>query len=220
MPVDPQSDIVVSAYEWVPNFAKGHVRDLRVRWALEEVGVSYAVRLLNPMSERPADYLQEQPFAQVPTYRDDQVRLFESGAIVMHIADRWPGLLPDDVAGRARAKSWVVAALNSIEPITQQLAEIDFFHKDATWTKERRPQVLELATKRLEQLGAWLGDRDWLEGEFTVGDLMMVAVLRVFDGTPALDPHPALAAYVKRGEARPAFRRALDAQLADFKEEA
>jgi glutathione S-transferase len=114
----------------------------------------------------------------------------------------------------------MVAALNSIEPITQQLAEIDFFHAGEAWTKERRPQVLELATKRLEQLAAYLGDRDWLEGDFTAGDLMMVAVLRVFDGTAALGPHPRLAAYVKRGEARPAFRRALDAQLADFKEEA
>lgn len=220
MPVDPNANVLVSAYEWVPDFAKGHVRDLRVRWALEEVGVPYAVRLLDPMRERPTDYLQEQPFAQVPAYRDDQVRLFESGAIVMHVADRWPGLLPGDLAYRARAKSWVVAALNSIEPIIQQLAEIDFFHAGEAWTTERRPQVLELATKRLEQLAAYLDDRDWLEGDFTAGDLMMIAVLRVFDGTAALQPHPALAAYVKRGEARPAFRRALDAQLADFKEEA
>ena len=220
MPVDPASDILVSAYQWVPDFARGHVRDLRVRWALEEVGVPYAVRLLDVMAERPADYLREQPFGQVPAYRDDQVRIFESGAIVMHIADRWPGLMPDDPAGRARAKSWVVAALNSIEPTTQQLAEIDFFHKGETWTEARRPQVLEQASKRLNQLAAYLADREWLEGEFTAGDLMMVAVLRIFDGTPALDAHPVLARYVARGQARPAFRRALDAQLADFKDEA
>jgi glutathione S-transferase len=146
--------------------------------------------------------------------------MFESGAIVLHVAERWPGLLPSDPAGRARSKSWVVAALNSIEPVTQQLAEIDFFHKNEPWTRERRPQVLEQATKRLTQLAAYFGEREWLEGGFTAGDLMMVAVLRIFDGTPALAAHPALAAYVKRGEARPAFRRALDAQLADFKEEA
>jgi len=220
MPVDPQSDVVVSAYQWVPDFAKGHVRDLRVRWALEEIGVPYAVRLLDVTADRPCDYHREQPFGQVPAYRDDQVRIFESGAIVMYIAERWPGLLPADPAGRARAVSWLVAALNSIEPITQQLAEIDFFHKGAAWTEERRPQVLEQATKRLEQLAAYLGDRDWLERAFTAGDLMMVAVLRIFDGTPALESHPVLAAYVKRGEARPAFQRALAAQLADFKQAA
>jgi glutathione S-transferase len=220
MPVDTQSDIVVSAYQWVPDFARGHVRDLRVRWALEEVGMPYSVRLLDVMAERPVDYLREQPFGQVPAFRDERVQMFESGAIVAHVAERWPGLLPADDAGRARAKSWVVAALNSIEPITQQLAEIDFFHKDEPWTKERRPQVLELATKRLGQLAAYLGEREWLEGAFSAGDLMMVAVLRIFDGQPTLAAHPALAAYVERGQNRPAFQRALDAQLADFKEEA
>ena len=208
---------VVSAYQWVPDFARGHVRDLRVRWALEEVGVAYETRLLDVMAERPADYLREQPFGQVPAYRDGAVDMFESGAIVTHIAETHTGLLPDDSAARARAKSWVVAALNTVEPITQQLAEIDFFHKDEAWTKERRPQVFEQATKRLSQLTAYLGDSDWLEDGFTAGDLMMVAVLRVFDGTPALEPHPTLTAYVDRGQARPAFQRALAAQLADFR---
>lgn len=211
---------VVSAYQWVPDFARGHVRDLRVRWALEEVGVPYETHLLDAMAERPADYLREQPFGQVPTYRDGAVEMFESGAIVAHIAETHPGLLPDDPAARARAKSWVVASLNTVEPITQQLAEIDFFHKGEAWTQERRPQVLEQATKRLRQLADYLGGRDWLEGEFTAGDLMMIAVLRIFDGTPALEPHPALTAYVRRGQARPAFQRALAAQFADFKEEA
>lgn len=219
MPVDPNASVQVSAYDWVPDFAKGHVRDLRVRWALEEVGVPYRVRLLDVRTERPADYLKEQPFAQVPSFHDDQVQMFESGAIVLHVAERWAGLLPDDTASRAKAKSWVVAALNSVEPITQQLAEIDFFHSGEAWTAERRPQVLEQATKRLEQLAAYLGGRDWLESEFTAGDLMMIAVLRVFDGTPALEPLPTLAAYVKRGEARPAFQRALSAQLANFEKE-
>lgn len=220
MPVDPNSPMIVSAYDWVPDFARGHVRDLRVRWALEEAGIPHAVRLLDVRAERPADYLDEQPFGQVPALRDGDLRIFESGAIVLHIGERSDALLPADPAGRARAQSWVVAALNSIEPITQQLAELDFFHKDEPWVGQRRPQVLEQATKRLQQLAAYLGDREWLEGRFTVGDLMMVAVLRIFEGQPTLDAHPVLARYVARGMARPAFQRALAAQLADFKEEA
>lgn len=209
---------VVSAYQWVPDFARGHVRDVRVRWALEEVGVAYETRLLDVMAVRPADYLREQPFGQVPAYRDGTADMFESGAIVTHIAETHPGLLPDEPGARARAKSWVVAALNTIEPITQQLAEIDFFHKDEAWTKERRPQVFEQATKRLHQLADYLGDRDWLEDTFTAGDLMMVAVLRIFDGTPALERHRVLTAYIERGQARPAFQRALAAQLRDFRD--
>jgi glutathione S-transferase len=219
MPVDPAAAVVVSAYDWVPDFARSHVRDVRVRWALEEVGVPYRTRLLDVQAERPADHLQAQPFGQVPTYRDDQAEMFESGAIVLHVAERWPGLLPVDPNGRAKAKSWLVAALNSIEPVTQQLAEIDFFHPGEAWTKERRPQVAEQVGKRLGQLTDHLGDRDWLEGDFTAGDLMMVAVLRIFDGQPTLEPYPALSAYVQRGQNRPAFQRALAAQLADFKKE-
>ncbi|NNM78680.1 glutathione S-transferase family protein [Sphingomonas sp. ID1715] len=219
MPVDPNAAVTVSAYDWVPDFAKGHVRDLRVRWALEEVGVPYATRLLDVQAERPADYMAVQPFGQVPSYRDGHAELFESGAIVLHIADRWPGLLPQEASRRARAKSWVVAALNSIEPITQQLAEMDFFHAGEAWTKERRPQVAEQANKRLQQLSDYLGGRDWLESEFTAGDLMMIAVLRIFDGQPTLDPYPNLSAYVGRGQSRPAFARALAAQLADFRKE-
>jgi glutathione S-transferase len=217
--VDPGAAVIVSAYDWVPDFARGHVRDLRVRWALEEAGIPYRVRLLDVQAARPADYLAEQPFGQVPAYRDGAVQLFESGAIVLHIGQQSQALLPADPAQRARATSWVVAALNSIEPITQQLAEIDFFHKDEDWTRTRRPQVAEQAGKRLAQLAAWLGGKDWLEEQFTAGDLMMVAVLRIFDGSPVLADHPALARYVARGSARPAFQRALAAQLADFKKE-
>ena len=219
MPVDPAASIIVSAYEWVPDFAKGHVRDLRVRWALEEVGQPYRTRLLDVQAERPADYLRVQPFGQVPTYRDDEAEMFESGAIVLHIAMRWPGLLPADAAGRAKAQSWVVAALNTIEPVTQQLAEMDFFHAGEAWTRERRPQVAEQADRRLQQLTDHLGERDWLEGAFTAGDLIIIAVLRIFDGQPTLAPYPTLSAYVQRGQARPAFQRALAAQLADFKKE-
>jgi glutathione S-transferase len=217
--VDPTAPRQVSAYDWVPDFAKGHVRDLRVRWALEEADLPYAVRLLDVQADRPADYLREQPFGQVPAYREGEVRLFESGAIVLHIAERSETLMPRDAVGRARVTSWVVAALNSIEPITQQLAEMNFFHAGEAWTKERLPQVAEQANKRLEQLSTYLGERDWLEDRFTAGDLMMVAVLRIFEGQPTLDAHPALGRYVQRGMARPAFQRALAAQLADFKKE-
>lgn len=219
MGVDPSAPRIVSAYDWVPDFAKGHVRDLRVRWALEEAGQPYAVRLLNVQAERPADYLREQPFGQVPAYRDGDVQLFESGAIVLHIAETSEALMPVSGSGRDRVKSWVIAALNSIEPVTQQLAEMDFFHAGEGWTKERRPQVLDLANKRLGQLAAWLGGREWLEDRFTAGDLMMVAVLRIFQGQPTLAPFPSLGRYVERGMARPAFQRALQAQLADFKKE-
>ena len=219
MGVDPTAPRQVSAYDWVPDFAKGHVRDLRVRWALEEAGLPYAVRLLDVKAERPADYLREQPFGQVPAYREGDTVLFESGAIVLHIAERSEALMPADRAQRARVTSWVIAALNSIEPITQQLAEMDFFHVGEAWTKERRPQVFEQAGKRLGQLADWLGDRDWLENRFTAGDLMMVAVLRIFDGQETLKAHPVLQRYVERGMARPAFERALAAQLGDFNEE-
>jgi glutathione S-transferase len=219
VPVDPDAPITVSAYHWVPDFAKGHVRDLRVRWALEEAGLPYKVRLLDVIAERPADYLREQPFGQVPAYHDGAVALFESGAIVLHIGERSEALLPADPAARARAKSWVLAALNTVEPVTQQLAEIDFFHAGEAWTNERRPQVLAQVTKRLTQLAAYLGDRDWLESGFTAGDLMMIAVLRIFEGQPTLGAHPQLARYIERGMARPAFQRALAAQLANFKEE-
>lgn len=219
MGVDPNAPRIVSAYDWVPDFAKGHVRDLRVRWALEEAGLPYTVRLLDVQAERPGDYLKEQPFGQVPAYREGETVLFESGAIVLHIAERSEALMPAADPGRARVKSWVIAALNSIEPVTQQLAEMDFFHAGEAWTKERRPQVLEQANKRLGQLSTWLGEREWLEDQFTAGDLMMVAVLRIFEGQPTLDPYPSLARYVERGVARPAFQRALEAQLADFNKE-
>lgn len=217
MPVDPNAARQISAYDWVPDFAKGHVRDLRARWALKEAGLPYSVRLLDVQADRPADYLREQPFGQVPTYSDGDVRLFESGAIVLHIAEQSEALMPAEASSRARVTSWVVAALNSIEPITQQLAEIDFFHAGEGWTAERRPQVHEQADKRLQQLAEHLGERDWLEDRFTAGDLMMVAVLRIFEGQPTLESHPTLGRYVERATARPAFQRALAAQMEDFK---
>ena len=218
MSIDPNASVRISAFNWVPDFARGQVRDLRVRWALEEAGIAYRVRKLDAMVERPSDYFAEQPFGQVPSYHDDQVSLFESGAIVLHVGQKFGGLLPDDPAGRARATAWCFAALNSVEPFIMQLAAIDLFHPDADWSRERRPEVVALVGGRLDRLVDWLGDRDWLEHEFTAGDLLMVSVLRILDHTTLVADRPILAAYKARGMARPAFGRALEAQLADFEE--
>lgn len=216
MPVDPAAPVAISAFGWVPGFARGQVRDLRARWALEEAGVPYAVRLLDAMAERPADYFAEQPFGQVPSYRDETVSLFESGAIVLYIGERCETLLPADPAGRARATTWAFAALNSIEPPIMELASCDLFHAGEPWTEARRPQVVEWIGKRLDRLQDALGDREWLEDRFTAGDLLMVSVLRILDHTDLVASRPALAAYKARGTARPAFQAALTAQLADF----
>ncbi len=220
MPVDPEAAVRISAFNWVPPFARGHVRDLRVRWALEEAGIPYAVRKLDATSARPADYFAEQPFGQVPTYRDDEVQLFESGAIVLHIGQTCEALLPADTEGRARATSWLIAALNSVEPPIMQLAGIDLFWAGEAWAKAARPTVEKLVEGRLGRLVDWLEDKDWLEDGFTVGDLLMVEVLRVLDHTDLVAKRPVLAAYKARGMARPAFQTALAAQLADFEDRA
>ena len=216
MPIDNDANVRITAFSWVPDFARGWVRDLRVRWALEEAGVPYSVRKLDALGERPADYFAEQPWGQVPSYRDDEIQLFESGAIVLHIGRKFGGVLPADKNGQARATAWVIAALNSVEPFVAQLPLIDLFHKDEAWTIERRPQVVELIRGRLERLADWLGDKEWLEDEFTAGDLLMVDVLRIAHNCGVLEPWPNLLAYMQRGIQRPAFKRAYDAQLADF----
>ena len=218
MPVDPEASVRISAFRWVPEFARGQVRDLRVRWALEEAGIPYRVRKLDAMVERPADYFAEQPFGQVPSYRDDEVQLFESGAIVLHVGERCETLLPRDEVGRARAIAWSFAALNSVEPLIMQLAAIDLFHAGADWAQVRRPEVVKLIEGRLDRLVDWIEERDWLEERFTAGDLLMVTVLRILDHTDLVAARPRLAAYKARGIARPAFKRALAAQLEDFEE--
>jgi glutathione S-transferase len=221
MPIDPNAAVRITAFNWVPDFARGYVRDIRVRWALEEAGVPYRVRKLEAMGERPADYFAEQPWGQVPSYRDGEVQLFESGAIVLHIGRKYGGLLPADEAGRARATAWVIAALNSVEPFLAQLPTIDIFHAGEEWTKARRPQVIEMIEKRLDRLSAWLGDKEWLEDEFTAGDLLMADVLRIVEREEGLlQQRPNLLSYMERAKARPAFQRAMAAQLADFEERA
>lgn len=216
MPVDLDATAEITAFRWVPDFAAGLVRDLRVRWALEEIGRPYRVRLLDAMNPRPQDYFDEQPFGQVPAYRDDQVQLFESGAILIHLAIEEERLLPADRNARMRAVAWMIAALNSVEPMFFELINIDIFNCGQDWTRERRPQVVEKIDARLKLLADALGDQDWFEGRFTIGNLMMVSVLRNLRHTELVACHPNLAAFVARGEARPAFRQALADQLATF----
>jgi glutathione S-transferase len=212
--------IEVSAFGWVPPFAQGLVRDLRVRWALEEAGLPYEATLIDRTVQASDDYRDWQPFGQVPAYRDDDVQMFESGAIVLHIAAKSDALGPRDPAGRARVQSWVLAALNSVEPPLSELASVNVFHAGEAWTAERRPQVEDAIRKRLRALESWLDGKDYLEGRFTAGDLMMTTVLRNLRDTGLLEEFPALVAYRARCEARPAFQRALAAQLRPFEENA
>ena len=211
--------IEVSAFKWVPPFARGLVRDLRVRWALEEAGVPYRVRLIDFDDRETAAYRALQPFGQVPAYHDGELSMFESGAIVLHIAAGAPALMPTDAGGQARATTWLFAALNSIEPPIQNLAELDLFNADQEWARLRRPGLVAFVEQRLRELAASLGDSDYLEaGGFTAGDLMMVTVLRNLRHTDLMAKFPTLAAYQARCEARPAFQKALAAQLGDFVE--
>jgi glutathione S-transferase len=218
VPLDPNASTEVTAFRWVPDFAAGLVRDLRIRWALEEIDRPYRVRLLDAMNPRPAEYFQEQPFGQVPVYRDDQVQLFESGAILIHLAIEEERLLPIERNQRMRSVAWLIAALNSVEPAIFELINIDIFNRGQEWTRERRPQVVEKIEARLKLLAEALGDNDWFEDRFTIGDLMMVSVLRNLRHTDLVAGQPRLAAIVARGEARPAFQRALNDQLAVFRE--
>ena len=214
MPVNPNSPREITAFSWVPQFAQGVVRDLRARWALEEAGLDYRVRLLG--QPRPPEYLKEQPFDQVPTYHDDEVRIFESGAIVQYIGEQSEALLPRDPQGRFRAIQWTYAALNSVEPALLNLLLIDIFYAGEGWAKLRRPGAEEFVRLKLKRVSDWLGDKEWLEGRFTIGDLIMITTLRFLRHTDLVAEIPNLAAYVKRGEARPAFTRALGDQLAVY----
>jgi glutathione S-transferase len=210
--------ITVTAYKWVPDFAKGLVRDLRVRWALEEAGIPYQVRLITQEEKLTPSYRALQPFCQVPSYRDDEVVLFESGAIVLHVARASAALLPTDHEGRARATAWVFAALNSVEPFIMGLIDVDIFSREAPWAKESRPHKEAMVQKRLSDLAERLAGRDWLEDRFTAGDLMMATVLRILRHTDLVTSDATLAPYLARCEARPAFQKALADQLASFKE--
>jgi glutathione S-transferase len=206
--------IVITAFEKSPDGGKGLARDTRVRWALEEVGQPYDVRLLSfPAMKEPA-HLRLHPFGQIPTYEEGDLALFETGAIVLHLAQCHAGLLPDDANARARAITWMFAALNTVEPVILELATARIFEGDKPWAKERLPLVEDRIRNRLGQLSARLGDAEWLDGGFSAGDLMMVSVLLRAKSSGIPDEFPNLAAYVARGEARPAYKRAFAAQLA------
>jgi glutathione S-transferase len=207
----------ITAFESSPDRGRGLARDMRVRWALEEVGQSYDVRLVSFRAMKEPAHRAIHPFGQIPTFGEGDLALFESGAIILHIAERHAGLLPDDANARARAIMWMFAALSTMEPPIVDLQIAVLLERDKSWHEARLPIVEDRIRDRLGQLSSRLGDAEWLDGEFSAGDLLMVEVLRRLGASGMLDEYPNLAAFVARGEARPAFKRAFDAQLAVFK---
>jgi glutathione S-transferase len=207
---------IITAFESSPDRGQGLARDMPVRWALEEVGQPYDVRLVSFRAMKETTHRARHPFGQIPTYEEGDLVLFESGAIVFHIAGRHAGLLPQDANARARAITWMFAALSTVEPPIVQLEVSMLLERDKTWYEERLPMVEDRIRSRLHELSDRLGDADWLDGAFSAGDLLMVQVLRRLNGSGMLESYPNLSAYVARGEARPAFKRAFDAQLAVF----
>ena len=206
--------ITITAFERSPDGGKGLARDTRVRWALEEAGLSYEVRLVSFRAMKEAAHLALNPFGQIPTYEEGDLTLFETGSIVMHIAECHSGLLPANANARARAITWMFAALNTVEPPILELVTVKFAEGDKPWKSERLPLVQDRVRARLNQLAARLGDADWLDGGFSAGDLLMVSVLLRLRPSRLLNEFPSMAAYVARGEARPAYQRAFAAQLA------
>ena len=209
--------ITITAFKWVPPFAQGLVKDLRVRWALEEAGLPYQVRLLGQADQETTDYRKAQPWGQVPVLEEGDLVLFESGAIVQYIADRSEALSPRDPAGRAKVAQWLFAGLNTIEMHVQNLASIDLFYAKEEWAKLRRPGQEAFTRLKLQSLARHLDGREWLEDRFSAGDLVMVTVLRILRHTDMVTGDPVLGPYLARGEARPAFQKALADQLAAFK---
>ena len=206
----------ITAFERSPDRGRGLARDMRVRWALEEVGQPYEVRLLSFAAMKEPAHLALHPFGQIPTYEEGDLALFESGAIVFHIAERHAGLLPDDANARARAIAWMFAALNTVEPPIFDRALATILDRDKAWYEQRLLVVENRVRERLGELSRRLGDADWLDGGFSAGDILMVTSLRWLNGSGLLEEYPNLSAYVARSEARPAFKRAFDAQLAVF----
>jgi glutathione S-transferase len=209
---------ILTGFATSPDRGRALARDFRVRWALEEVGQPYDVRLLTFADLKTPQHRRLSPFGQIPTWQDGEVELFESGAIVLHIGQRYPGLLQNDAARRAKAIAWIFAALDTVEPPIWDWDLARMLEGDKPWHVERRPMLESRISQRLGELAGWLGESDWLEGEFSLGDLMMVTVLRRLHGSDLLQQHPSLAAYVARGEQRPAFGRAFAAQKAVFDE--
>jgi len=212
----PTARPTITAFKASPDRGRGLARDMRVRWAFEEVGQPYDVRLVTfPEMKEPA-HLALHPFGQIPTYEGDGLKLFESGAIVFHIAQREPGLLPDDPDARARAVTWMFAALSTVEPPIVELSMASILERDKPWFEARQPMLEQRVRQRLDELAAHLGDADWLDGAFSAADLLMVTVLRRAGAAGVLEAYPTIAAYIDRAEARPAYQRAFADQLAVF----
>ena len=211
---------VVTAFEWVPDFARGLVRDMRVRWALEESGRPYDSELLNARAPRPEEYLARQPFDQVPAFTDGDLQLFETGAILLYLGEKDERLLPAEGQQRWTAIAWVFAALNSVEPVIGRIVAYDIFNKDKDWAPAARESAVGMCKQKLKRVEDALGGQDWLAGEFSIADIAMVTVLNNLRHTDLVAEYPSLAAYHKRGTERPAYKRALEAQFADFKAEA
>ena len=208
--------ITITAFERSPDRGRGMARDMRVRWALEEAGRPYEVKLLSFEEMKQPAYLASQPFGQIPAYEEDGLTLFESGAIILHIGDRHGGLWPSDPHGRARATAWMFAALNTVEPPILEREMPKYLERDESWYEARMPLLDRRVNQRLLELSNWLSDRTWLEGDFSAGDLLMVTVLRRLTGSGLLELYPNLPPYIARAEARPAYQRAFADQLAVF----
>ncbi|HEU0100422.1 MAG TPA: glutathione S-transferase family protein [Allosphingosinicella sp.] len=208
--------ITITAFENSPDRGQGQARDMRVRWALEELSLPYDVRLVSFEAMKQPAHLRLHPFGQIPTFEQGGLELFESGAIILHLASRHPGLLPADPEGRARAVAWMFAALNTVEPPIVEREAFELMERDRPWYCERLPMLEERIRTRLGQLSARLGSSQWLDGDFSAADLLMVTVLRRLEGWGIIEDYPALASYVARGEARPAYKRAFAAQYAVF----
>lgn len=217
MPVDPHAAIEVTAFKWVPPFAHGFVKDMRIRWALEEIGTPYRERLIGGIFEdKSHDYLADQPFGQVPVYKAEGISLFETGSILIHLGEKDERLLPRDPSGRGRAISWMIAALNSVEPTLSALMLVGHAGAQKDWVDDAKNAVRPFAESRLEMLSNALGTKDWLEDRFTIGDLVMIDVLRTAPEDQLVAAHENLSAYVERGTSRPAFKAAMAAQLDAF----
>jgi len=210
----------VTAFDWVPDFARGLVRDMRVRWALEEIGAPYDTELLSARSPRPDEYLARQPFDQVPAFTDGDLQIFETGAILLYLGEKDERLLPAEVQARWTAIAWVFSALNSVEPVIGRIVAYDIFNAGKDWVPAARESAEALCKQKLKRVNDALGSKEWLAGDFSVADIAMITVLNNLRHTDLVAEFPSLAAYKARGEARPAYKRAMEAQLADFKAEA
>ncbi|MFC3097309.1 glutathione S-transferase family protein [Alteraurantiacibacter palmitatis] len=206
----------ITAFDWVPDFARGLVRDIRVRWALEELGLPYSVEVLNAFGAKPGNYVDRQPFEQVPAYADEDVQLFESGAMLLYLADKHPGLLPAGHAAAWTARCWVMAAYSSVESFINRLNSYDIFHADKPWAKDAREPAVALVSQKLKRVADALGGKDWSVDDFSVADIAMICVLENLRHSGLVTQQPALVEYLARGKSRAAYGRALSAQLADF----